>query len=96
MEWDKVSKVPVSIAHPKDMVDIKVVGKSTIKIIYKTAMLFKDGETSLTKYEEIWLSYPKAVGSYDVELDDMDNLIIKVMYKKAWKIFGFEIKKSEE
>lgn len=90
-----VNKIPVIIAHPQTISSINKV-KNTIVITYENQKHFEDGDTSLKELRTLTLTYKRTIKSFDVEIDDQDNLIVIAQFKTPRTFFGWTLNKEGE
>jgi len=91
--FDKVSKIPISIADTKNITDIRI-KRNTIILKYNQVIHFSDGISSLSEYKKIILTYPKKIDTIDTQIDEDDNLFIGIKYKKPFSFFGWTLKRE--
>ena len=90
-----INKIPVDIADTRNIIDISIVGTSTIVLKYEVSTAYNDETTKLTEYRELSLSYQEKVVSFETEIDEEDNVFIKAYFKKPFSLFGYTFKKEE-
>jgi hypothetical protein len=95
MNFDKISKIPYTIASPRNIIDIKNYGKKII-ISYEQDMLFSDNDVTLKENRVITIQYPKKIRGYEVQIDEDDNIFIAVIYKPPFNIFGWTFVKETD
>jgi hypothetical protein len=93
MNFDKISKIPSTIANPRNIIDIKKYGKKII-VSYEQDMLFSDNNVTLKENRVITIQYPKKIKLFEVQVDEDDNIFIAVIYKPPFSIFGWTFVKE--
>ena len=55
---------------------------------------FEDGNTTLKEEKTLTLTYKRKLKSYEIELDEKDNIIVIAHFKTPWTFFGFTLKRE--
>lgn len=93
MNFDKVSKVPFTIADARNIVDIKRT-KNKVIITYDTKQHFSDEVTLLEELKTITITYSKKIQNYEVQVDEEDNVFVGVTFKPPFSFFGWRFTKE--
>jgi hypothetical protein len=92
-KFNKVSKIPYEVADARNVTDIKS-KRNIITVTYDVSHPFADEDTLLTITKVISISYPKKIKSFEVQVDEDDNLYIGIIYKPPFNIFGWTFVKD--
>jgi hypothetical protein len=93
MEYDKVSKIPSSIADARNIIDISK-RKNQMILTYDIKQHFSDDTTSLEEKKTIIITYNKKIKSFDVQVDEEDNVFLGVVFKPPFSFFGWRLTKD--
>lgn len=93
MNFDKVSKIPFTIADARNIVDIKRT-KNKVIITYEIKQHFSDEATLLEELKTITITYSKKIKNYEVQVDAEDNVFVGVTYKPPFSFFGWRFSKE--